>query len=37
MKKKKIERFGSVLTQKIDFENHNFAHFDNFYSSDRKA
>ena len=34
---KKIERFGSFLTQKIDFESQNFAHFDNFYSSDRKT
>ena len=25
MKKKKLERFGSFLTQKIDFESHNFA------------
>ena len=34
---KKLERFGSFLTQKIDFESQNFAHFDNFYSSDRKT
>ena len=35
--KKELERFGSFLTQKIDFESQNFAHFDDFYSSDRKT
>ena len=31
-----LERFGSFLTEKIDFESQKIAHFDNFYSSDRK-
>ena len=34
--KRFLERFKSFLTQKIDFESQNFAHFDDFYSSDRK-
>ena len=33
-KVKEVERYRSFLTQKIDFESQNFAHFDNFYSSD---
>ena len=32
-----LERFGWFLTQKIDFESQNFAHFDDFYSSDPKT
>ena len=35
--KKNLERFGYFLTLKIDFESQNFAIFDNFYSTDRKA
>ena len=34
---KKLERFESFLTQKIDFESHNFAHFEDFYSTDHKT
>ena len=34
---KKLKRFGSFLTKKIDFESQNFAHFDNFYSSGHKT
>ena len=34
---KKLERLESFLTQKIDFESHNFAHFEDFYSSDLKT
>ena len=34
---KKLERFKSFLTQKIDFESQNFAHFEDFYSSDLKT
>ena len=33
---KELERLGSFLLQKIDFESQNFAIFDNFYSTDRK-
>ena len=36
MKKKKI-RFGSFFFFFFYFESQNFAHFDNFYSSDRKT
>ena len=32
-----LERFGYFLTWKIDYESQNFAIFDNFYSTDRKA
>ena len=32
-----LERFGSFLTQKIDFESLNLAIFDNFYSTDHKT
>ena len=32
-----LEIFGSFLIQKIDIESQNFAHFDNFYSADRKT
>ena len=35
--KKKLERFGSFFTQKIDFESPNSAIFDDFYSTDRKT
>ena len=31
--KKKIERFGSILTLKIDVGSQNFENFDNFYAS----
>ena len=34
---KKLERFESFLTYKSDFESHNFAHFEDFYSSDLKT
>ena len=35
--KKKLERFESFLTQKINFESQNFAIFDDFYSTDHKS
>ena len=35
-KKVFLERFGSFLKLKIDFESQNFAIPDNFYSTDRK-
>ena len=34
---KNLERFESFLTQKIVFESQNFAHFDDFYTSDGKT